>query len=503
VNKNVVQYGLPLFIFLIIFFPLFYTNYVYLDDSHLLLYNEKGANFKIWTIHGRLLSGLFFEKIYTSINSINGVIILRIISVLGWMLGIGLFVTCVRQWVRQNNLDNRLVVLSGVYLACSLSLGIYNGWGGSCAEVFMAFSLGLLSGHLFYMQLKKRERYIKVPLPMQLLVLVLGVGSLFFYQIGLGAFLLPFFLHFITKKFEKPDRILIAGVIGYLVITLVYYLLFKLNLRLLGEAEPARAGLNFDLFGKISFFFGVPTAQAFSFNFLFNLRSIISQAFYIVALVVWVVYVFISNRNQRVTKKLLYIAVVFLLQMLIYLPVLVSLENFSSYRTMINLNLATFFLLVIMILEWLKKDVSKTRFVIAAMLVFAATGFYNFRVNFLNPIVKEYQVLRNYVEQHYTAGINKIYFLRPPENLFYKQYGIHIYRDEFGEPSTYKDWVPEPLVKQIIFENTHNKQLAKSIQVVQFAGEEKETFNKQVALKEDHTMAIDMEVLFNEGSKKQ
>jgi hypothetical protein len=332
---------------------------------------------------------------------------------------------------------------------------------------------------------------------MQFLVLVLGVASLFTYQIGIGMFLVPFFLHFIKNKYAKPDRFIITGVIAFVVITVVYYLTFKLMLNSAGEAEGHRANLNFNVLEKISFFFGIPTAQAFSFNFLFNLHSIISQAFYIVAIAAWVVYTFISQRDKPVVNKIIYIVCIIGLQMLIYLPVLVTIENYSSYRSMLSLNFAVFFLLTTMILEWIKNGSWKNRFVVGAMLVFIAVGFYNFQYNFLKPILKEYQVMRTYIEKQYTPGITKVYFLMPPENLFAEQFHVHYYRDEFGVPSTFKDWVPAELTKQIIYEITHDKNVAKKTEVVLFPVEDVEKFNKQVALKEEHTMAIDMPAIFN------
>jgi hypothetical protein len=475
---------------------MFQANYVYLDDSHQLWYNEKGSTYNIWLIHGRFLAGHLMEKAFTSINTVDAVKPYRILSLLGWALAICVYVKVATKWVRFNLMDNRLVLLSAVYIACSLSLGVYIGWGGTCFEVFITFLAGLLSGHVLFAQLKKHKRYLSIPIHMQLLVLVLGLVSLFTYQIGIGLFLIPFFLHFNSKKFEKPDHIVITGVIAFLVITLVYYLSFKLLLNTLGEEEGHRANLTFNVLSKISFFFGVPTAQAFSFNFLFNLHSIISQAFYILAIAVWVVYSFVIQRDKPVINKIIYIAGSFILLMLIYLPVLVTIENYSSYRSMLSLNLAVFLLLTNMIVEWIKNISWKNRFVIAAMIVFAAVGFYNFQYNFFKPIQKEYQVMRTYIEKQYTPGINKVYFLRPPEDLFYDQYHVHAYRDEYGLPSTFKDWVPVPLVKQIIYEITHNKEVARNTEVVMFTDEEADAFNTKVALKEDHTLSIDMAAIF-------
>jgi hypothetical protein len=164
---------------------------------------------------------------------------------------------------------------------------------------------------------------------------------------------------------------------------------------------------------------------------------------------------------------------------------------------MIALNMAVALMLINMFIEWIKNSSWKNGFAIAAMLVFAGVGFYNFRYNFLKPILKEYQVVRTYVEKQYRPGIDKIYFLRPPENLYADQYHIHYYRDEFGVPLTFKDWVPVPLVKQIIYEITHDKEIAKKTEVIMFADDDAASFNKQVALKEGNTISIDMPAIFN------
>ncbi|WP_205508281.1 hypothetical protein [Longitalea arenae] len=501
-NNKLVLYGLPVLVLLVIFFPLFQVNYAYLDDFHQLWYNEKGATYNIWFTHGRVIGGLLMDKAFTSINTIDAVRLYRILSVAGWALALYVYVRVAIQWARFNLIDNRLVLISAVYIACSLSVAIANGWGGTCFEICLTFIAGLLSGHLFYAQLRKHKRYLAIPIPMQLLILLLGVISLFIYQIGIGMFLIPFFLHFNSRRFEKPDRFIISGVVGFLVVVAVYYLLYKLHLKIEGIDEPERANLTFNILKKISFFVGVPTAQAFSFNFLFNLSSIISQVFYILAIAVWVLYSFLTHRNKPVISKVIYIAGTFALLMLIYLPVMATVENYSSYRSMLALNLAVMLMLSNMIIEWIKNSSWKNAFAVGAMIVFAGFGFYNFRYNFLKPVVKEYQVVRTYIEKNYRPGINKVYFLRPPEKLYKDHYGIHYYRDEFGVPLTFKDWVPVPFVKQVIYEITHDKSIAQKTEVVMFNDDDAVSFNQQVALQEANTMAIDVPALFNHAVKQ-
>lgn len=494
-NNKLLLYGVPVLVLLLIFYPLFQANFGYLDDFYLLWHNEKGANYNAWLYNGRFIAGLMMEKIIGSTNTIDGLRLCRIISVAGWAVAICIYVKVALQWVRYNLMDSRLVLMSAVYLACSLSVAIANGWGPTCFEIFIAFTFGLLSGHLLYAQLKKHHKIQKVPIPILLLVLLLGLLCLFIYQIGIGMFLIPFFLHFNSRKFEKPDRILITGVISMLVIAGLYFLLYKLQL--MGMEVPERATLELNIFKKISFFFGVPTAQAFSFNFLFNLRSIGSQAFYIIAIAVWVVNAFVTQRNKPVLNKIIYLAVSLVLLMLVYLPVMASAESFSSYRTMMALNMAVVLMLLDMCIKWIKPGAWQGRFAMAAMLIFVGVGFYNFHTNFLNPLLKEYRLVRLNIEKQYNPGITKVYFLRPPEDLYKAQYHINAYRDEFGVPLTFKDWVPEPLVKQVIYEKTHNKEIGNKVEVVMFDYSQVEEFNKQAALNEAHTISINAPAIFN------
>lgn len=494
-KKNIVLYGLPALALLLIFYPLFTAEYAYLDEAHQLWHNTKGANYKIFQSCGRMFTGMFMERTFSHMPAIASITWIRTASVFGWLLAMWFFILVMQQWLRYISIDKRLVLLSGVYFACSISLAIYNGWAGSVIEALPAFFCGLLSGHLLYMQLKKQGSLMKA-LPIILLAVLVNITGLFWYQVGAGAFLIPFFLHFAAnKKYEKPDKVLITGVVVYLFITAAYFFLFKLWLKAAGIDASNRTEVDFNILKKIGFFFSVPLSQTFSFNFLYNLRSIVSQLFPIAVLAAWVVNLFATNREVPVLNKLRYLLIIFCILMLMYAPVLAGNEYFSPYRTMISLNLAAFIMITDMILGWLKKEVHKKALVIAGMVIFFATGFYNFRFNFLQPVQYEYKLVRAYIEKQYTPEINKIYFIRPPENLFYTHFNIRTYRDEFGEPSTYKDWTPIPLVKQIIFEKTHSRKTAEETEVVQFA--DTAEFNSQVTTKDSHTMVVDVAAVFN------
>ncbi len=178
---------------------------------------------------------------------------------------------------------------------------------------------------------------------------------------------------------------------------------------------------------------------------------------------------------------------------LIYLPVLLARENFSSYRTMHCLSLAGAFLLTDALLGIIKKERVKNLFIYGFATVISLVAFYNFNVNFILPLEKEYTLTRSYIRNNFSEHVKQIYFIRPPESLFYNLYAVKVYKDEFGVPSTYKDWTPEPLVKQIIFEMINNKEAAERIEIINLAYDQKNTIT--IPPNDVTSLLVDIEAL--------
>ena len=61
-------------------------------------------------------------------------------------------------------------------------------------------------------------------------------------------------------------------------------------------------------------------------------------------------------------------------------------------------------------------------------------------------------------------------------------------------PSTYKDWTPEPLVKQIVYELTGNRQEAQSLKVSVYRSEGE--IPDPSVLSHDDVLYIDAHTLF-------
>ncbi len=483
----------------VIFRQVWYADYAYLDEAHEIWHRKDGSNFLMLFVQGRPVAGWIIHKAFASIDTIGALKWLRIISLFGWTITLLMFFNMLKKWVRMSGLHSQLIPIISILACCSCSVAIYIGWA-SCLEVFFAHFCGLLSGHVLFMALSKQDHARKLPVAPLIAAILLGLFALFTYQTAFGAFLLPFFLYYLGKRYQKPDRLLITGLVVYIAISILYFFLFKYSLKQGGVAASDRTGISTDLIGKIGFFFSTPLAQAFSFNFLYNISGIFSQVFYYGALAWWVVSVFIQGSTNTVRAGGFHILRCLGFLALIYLPIMVAKENFASYRTMFCLNIAGSILLIDALLPLLKNQ--KVNIERASVWGFCLFIVYiahkNFNRNFINPLRTEYTVLRNEVQRQYSPTVQSIYFVRPKESLFREMFGVLTYRDEFGEPSTYKDWTPDPLLRQIITEITGNRKMAEEqIKVIHVADQSALT---GTGVKESSTnIYIDMNLFFEIG----
>jgi len=478
-----------------LFIPIFFSDYAYLDEAHQLWHNQDGSNYTMFFVQGRGLTGILMNHLFSVIFSISDFKIVRILSFFSWVLFLEEFFRLGRKWQERIGFDKTLILIGGIYIACCPSVAIYIGWG-SCFEVGIASLLGLWSGHLLFMSLLKKDAPGSLSEPSLFLPTLLGLGSLFLYQTAFPCFLLPFILFLLEKKPKLSDRIMKWGISIYVLISLLYYVAFLYSFHHSSLRPNERTDFTIDIPGKLGFFFSAPLAQGFSFNLLYNLHSIPSQQFPILMMVLWVALLIFHNKT--ISKKNLFFLLVFIgMLMLIYAPLLVGKENFSSYRTMFMLNLTVTIALIHAILSFFgtfSPSHKSTFFLVFLLCFFAAVGAWNFRINFLQPLKKEYSLLDQYFNTHYNPGISTVYVLRPEEDLFYDKFSIHSYKDEFGVPSTFKDWTPEPLIKQFILEKTHQREKAQKTSIVQFTN--KDSFDLEAKNKGIGSMYINVRSLF-------
>jgi hypothetical protein len=496
----VVTIAIAILASLLIYYPVFFTDYAFTDEAHQLWNNNNKSNFLMFLNQGRLITGWLIDGAFGSMDSVSDIKWLRIFSFATMILFIVLYALLSKKMFCELNIDHKVWALSVVFIPCSLSAAIYIGWA-SCAEIFLATLAAFLSGYFLFRKVNSKENYLQVSAFTLVVSLFFALCSLFTYQTAFGFFLLPFFLYFVKNKTAKLDRTIMIGVGFYLASYIVYYFLFKYSLKVYNVPPSTRATINIDPLGKLSFFFSYPLAQAFSFNFLYNARSILSQLFYPVIILFWMISVFINIGKKNIGKIIGHLLICFALLILAYLPLMISVESFASYRTMFALN----FLVVVMVFDFML-SVIKSRIAgsIAAGvmgIVLCVVAFYNYQFNFSKPVEKEYAAMRSYFMDNYEEGTEAIFFVRPPVSLFKSGFGVNYYTDEFGYPSTEKDWTGEPLVKQLAYEKTKSKEKASRVAFDSFLSNNAALFAAtDTSVK---VLIIDMQYIFNTAVKKE
>lgn len=480
--------GLVLLIILIvaaiIFAAVFTSDYLYLDEAYQLWQRHNIRNYQMSSSDGRLLSGLFFQKTFSRISSVEQVRYLRVFSLAGWIFTSWLLYFFAKQWVKKLELPSCLPFLLSVFCICSSSVAIYIGWA-LCAEVFLASLAGLISGHILFMTLMNTGK----SLVNIVWVVLIGLVSLLFYQTCFGLFVLPFLFVWLKGNIPQRKRILLIGLAVYFGTNLVYYLLFLLYQRVLGIAPNSRTELVIQPLKKISFFFGTPFSQAWSLNLLHNLHNIFSQLLPVVLLITWLV-LFIRQTSPRLVKTVAIelLGIIFLLGCS-YLPSLVAKENFSSYRTMIALNLCVFILFALAIIKSLPNEKYRLYFITGLCILFLIVGYLNYNQKFAGPLRKEFAALDQLSVMKSAGPSDTILFIRPDPKLFQRLYGVKGYKDEFGLPSTLRDWSPENLTRYLI-EKKQSYATASAVIFYQFANWEE--YRDSMKVKPLRPIIVDM-----------
>src|SRR5882724_2851396 len=136
-------------IVLIIFYPLFYTRYVYTDEAVQLWMYRRNPDYQMFTASGRYITEKLFQWGFSSINTINEITGLRLFSLFGWIACIPVWYYIIRKVVIKEGLCQLLTFFSLVYLITMPPFGIYVSWA-AVMELFIANTSGLISGYILY-----------------------------------------------------------------------------------------------------------------------------------------------------------------------------------------------------------------------------------------------------------------------------------------------------------------------------------------------------------------
>jgi hypothetical protein len=475
----------------LIFYPLFTTEYAYTDEIVQLWNYNKGSKVQMFLEQGRLITEKLFQWLFGEATTIKDISYIRLFSLGGWLLSIPLWYLAIKRIVAREKLPEILTFFSVLYLVCSPQFCIYVSWA-SCLELFLANTAGLLSGYYLYTALAEWKLNRKKAIYLGIVSVIAAQVSLFTYQNGFGCYLLPFLLHLIKEG--KLNKKLILGISGYLLMYALYYLLFRLSLTIVQTAASSRTGIVIDPFGKLKFLLLKVMPSSFHFTHVINEQDKLAKIIYRVLFGVWIIVNFIQQKKNSIGQRIAYPFIIILIWAMIYLPSLLVKENYASNRTLLALNMAVFFLFMHTLVQAIKIPKLRMGIVYGICILFVVNAWYNFHKLFLEPVTQEYESVSQYIRNNYRPAITTVNFIRPNEDFFIRKYGITRSRDEFGVPSTFFEWVPPFLVKQVVFEKTGDWKLADSIVMNQWLHfSEIEEVMKRGLEPDANTMLVDAE----------
>ena len=457
-------FGMILLYFLFLSYQILRSDYVMTDAAWSLWHTpDHHTNLDFWIPQGRLLTGYMQEWLFARAGTIANLKYIRLFSCAGWFGCTALLFGILRRLQRHRDivLDDSVLLVTVAYFAAGFFTLVSISWT-VCVEMFVPTFLSLLAGLLLFQQTDGASKRPSVW--MMLVILLLGSVSLFFYQTCYPFILLPLYCLYLSRKDGKFTAPMLFGILFFFLVLGIYYLLFRYSLHATGYPPSPRTALKFDPLERLAFFFSPPLNQAFSVNIFFNTGDAFSQALFPVLLVAWLLFEFLY-RKGRWLVKLRYVGGLLLWWVLGYLPTLISQETFGPYRSMPVLGTMVLMMIADVVLPLIKAGRPGEILKFSLIVVFLSWGGLVYYAYLARPLREEYRAVRKEVVTRYNTAIRKVVFVCADEDGFLPHYGVRHYKDEFGLPSTYKGWTPEPLVKQIVFELTGDRRQAEKLEV--------------------------------------
>ena len=444
-----------------VYFPAFSSEYLYTDEAVQLWHYRPGSDFAMFVEQGRWITNELMSFFFSRAETISDVRYIRILSLAGWLVMIPVWYLLLGNVLRREGFNTSLAFLIVLWLVCSPTVTVSIGWA-SCFEMFLAYSAGLVSGYLFYLYIMQPANQPRQLRWFPLLSVLCGLLSLFTYQNGIGCFVLPFFIHAIANpgRYAKVFQALFFIAL----ISVVYYLLFRYQMKSLGIPPGERTQAGFNVVRKLRFFFTKPFVSSWLFGYGYNEsdRRAILYAIPIFLLVGLGTYRYFTSGKNRVAQLLLPV----FLCMVTYFPSLIVKENYSSARTTLALAITVFTWAVLLFSRRKQSDQFGFRGgYLFLVLMFVCNGIFNYNIRFRKPLEAEFLAAKTAFEKGYDASTNSFSFTAPSEDDFEKKYGLVHSWDEFAVPSLFFRWVPEWFFRQLLLEKTGDRQKAAALQV--------------------------------------
>lgn len=401
---------------------------------------------------GRPLNAFIFDMGFSAAGSIEGLTYLRLISIIGIsFLGFFLY-----KFAKAQRLDFVTSLLIAIGVVLLPSFHVYASWAQHFTTPYAGI-LAILSAFVLTpgCRIRDRSRILAVAFSAAILLV-----SLLIYQPLAMLFWTGIFISMVAAldssekwSFARLFDVLIA----FSIAMVVAFVVFKIG-QLQYPSDSSRYGLVADIYGKLTWFFSEPLANAIS---LYAVpRS--SAVGWLVFAVFLIAFLLLGRfRGLKFTAKLALMVAFSLL--FSYVPNLATAENWASYRS-IGALAASLYVSLLLVVRFPVKYFIENRaskkyissvFVVPLCLVFCVFAIFSslaqssVNKGFVLPNVIELNNLASFLKEQNFASLNEQSILVKTSSWRDSSAAVLLY-DEFGMHSSLRDYYSLVMVKTVL-----------------------------------------------------
>jgi hypothetical protein len=433
----------------LVYLPCLIARYAFMDD-YALLY---GAREDFWQTVSTFLSGgrPFFGYpvtfLYWQIAAIDNVWIMRLIGLIGLeSLGVFLFWFSIRSgWSRLG----AFILSAGILTLPAWT--IYVSWAICCLFGFVwvisGIAVALLddSWQLHPLSGRAARAIISV---------ALIVVALFTYQPAACAIWLFFVVYLLGKETSVSLQIycFLRVALCFLIACGIFYLLFKMY----GHMQP-RAALETNFLSKLTWFFKQVLPRGFSFGWLGLPEKYCRRT----ELVLFGAALIVLRYKSNIRRLIMVAALVPCCLVLGFTASIITSDRWPTFRSTVVVYSIVFVILAFVLIHALQLLSSRpiVQKAAAGLVVLATCALAAFNLNHyvLYPQVTELAMVTSQVRRTDFNDVDRITVVPAVDG---DSVAGRVFFDEFGQPSTAKSWVWEPilrLVMQKVFPRSYEK----------------------------------------------
>lgn len=431
--------------------------YAYTDVYEFLYHADRDQFIHVFVQGGRLFYGILNKCLLVETPSVQALSWLRLFGVVGLILAAIVLYHVLKRYL----FDSLTAGLCALFFMLTPSASITGVWVATY-QVGWGLAIALLAG-CFATEFFQTSGW-KKRLGFLLLAIALGVFSLMTYQPTYTAFIIPQLLLFLRAPAWKKT---IGFFAVYFFIYIVYYAVHLTILDVFNLNALSRTGVTDEPFRKLQWFFRWPLKMVLEGNFIFYRNGwlkLVAVVFSAVSLA----GVFAVIRTQTNAVRVIVIIGLGVFLFGTYIPNLISSDNWVSYRTLSTLYIFTLVLFFSGV-TWLQQNFRYTNALTVALgILMVGNAWYNITRGFTDLQTREYAAVRMEVMRLIPElkHKEKLLFIMPSFDFVVREGLVRrVVSDEFGSLSSSRDWVPMPMVKQILRE-AGEKELEQNIKVI-------------------------------------